>query len=127
MTTREWVEMAACRGVDTNVFFPGDDRSEGGKEYDMARTICASCPVAQDCLRYAIELDIPGGMWGGMSRRQRRIEYKTNRSKYQRVYIQMEHGTQAMYRRELEIARQGGAEPCDECRAYNRRNKHRTV
>ena len=127
MATREWVTQAACAGLDTNIFFPADDRARDHREYALARSICATCPVSQDCLRYAIEEDIPNGMWGGMSRRQRVTYYKANRSMYSRTFIQMKHGTRAMYRKELDLAKQGGPRPCEECRAANARQKLPTI
>jgi len=53
---------AACKGADTAVFFPVSEN--GGTE---AKAICASCPVAAQCLEYAIETHQPDGVWGGLT------------------------------------------------------------
>jgi WhiB family redox-sensing transcriptional regulator len=53
---------AACRGADTTLFFPVSDTYA-----DEAKAICATCPVAQQCLEYAIETHQPDGVWGGMT------------------------------------------------------------
>lgn len=65
-----WQLDAACRGagVDPEVFFP-----EGrGKTYRPARTVCLDCPVADECLEYALVHDERFGVWGGLSEQERR-------------------------------------------------------
>jgi WhiB family redox-sensing transcriptional regulator len=62
-----WQYRAACRGADLNVFFPGR-----GESAEPARQICASCPVRQPCLDYALSHGITHGIWGGLTERDRR-------------------------------------------------------
>jgi WhiB family redox-sensing transcriptional regulator len=62
-----WRELAACRGADLEVFFPGRGESAG-----PARQVCAGCPVRQPCLDYAITNRIVHGIWGGLTERERR-------------------------------------------------------
>ena len=62
-----WRELAACRGTDLEVFFPGRGESAG-----PARRVCAGCPVRQPCLDYAITNRIASGVWGGLTERERR-------------------------------------------------------
>jgi hypothetical protein len=62
-----WRELAACRGTDLEVFFPGRGESAG-----PARQVCAACPVRQPCLDYAISNRIAYGIWGGLTERERR-------------------------------------------------------
>ena len=62
-----WRELAACRGIDLEVFFPGRGESAG-----PARQVCARCPVRQPCLDYAISNRIVHGIWGGLTERERR-------------------------------------------------------
>jgi WhiB family redox-sensing transcriptional regulator len=62
-----WRERAACRGADLGLFFPGR-----GEPAEPARRICASCPVRQPCLDYAISRAITHGIWGGLTERDRR-------------------------------------------------------
>jgi len=62
-----WQYRAACRGTDLNVFFP-----ERGKSAEPARQICASCPVRQPCLEFALRYGITHGIWGGLAERDRR-------------------------------------------------------
>ena len=62
-----WRELAACRGTDLEVFFPGR-----GESAEPARQVCAACPVRQPCLDYAITNRIAHGIWGGLTERERR-------------------------------------------------------
>ena len=39
---------------------------------EIAKRICADCPVKEPCLEYALEQRIDHGVWGGTSERQRR-------------------------------------------------------
>jgi WhiB family redox-sensing transcriptional regulator len=62
-----WMLRAHCRGADTRAFFPSN-----GLGVDAAQRICRSCPVAPECLEYALEHRIEQGVWGGASERERR-------------------------------------------------------
>jgi hypothetical protein len=69
----EWLEDAACRGVDTGVFFP-ESNAEAARQYQEARVICDQCPHAgpdgacfADAVKYG---DVKHGMRAGMSPRQ---------------------------------------------------------
>ena len=53
---------AACQGADTTVFFPVSDTFAG-----EAKAICATCPVAEACLEYAISTRQGDGVWGGLT------------------------------------------------------------
>jgi WhiB family transcriptional regulator, redox-sensing transcriptional regulator len=53
---------AACTGADTALFFPVSDTFAG-----EAKEICAACPVAGQCLEYAIATHQPDGVWGGLT------------------------------------------------------------
>jgi WhiB family redox-sensing transcriptional regulator len=63
----EWMLRARCRGFESGVFFPSD-----GVGVEVAREICADCPVQVRCLEYALLLRIDHGVWGGASERERR-------------------------------------------------------
>ena len=62
-----WRSLAACRGLDTELFFPG--RGESAPE---ATAVCAACVVRAECRNYAVETRQLFGIWGGTSERQRR-------------------------------------------------------
>jgi WhiB family transcriptional regulator, redox-sensing transcriptional regulator len=58
---------ARCRQMTPGEFFPSD-----GVGVDVARRICADCPVQEECLAYALDYRIDHGVWGGTSERERR-------------------------------------------------------
>jgi len=63
-----------CRDEVPSRFFPSD-----GVGVDHARRICATCPVREPCLEYALEQRIDHGVWGGASERERRRILKRRR------------------------------------------------
>ena len=62
-----WLEDAACRGADTELFYPQRGESSG-----PARMVCFECPVRQQCEDHAIATHERYGVWGGWSERDRR-------------------------------------------------------
>lgn len=62
----DFFEDAACQGADTSVFFPVSDTYA-----DEAKAICATCPVAEQCLEYAVATHQSDGVWGGMTALER--------------------------------------------------------
>lgn len=84
----EWVEDAACRdlGDDLGVnFFPDLDEEE---DPGPALAVCARCPVATQCLDFALSTGQEWGIWGGTTeyergrvrtRRRRAAESSSNR------------------------------------------------
>ena len=44
LTPAVWMTDAACRGVDTEIYFP-----ERGDDADLAVAFCAPCPVREQC------------------------------------------------------------------------------
>lgn len=63
----EWMNDALCAQVDDDLFFP----KKGGSVTD-AKSVCAACPVRQQCLDYAVDNDEWFGIWGGLTERERR-------------------------------------------------------
>lgn len=63
-----WREGAACVDRPEVDFFAA---SYGSVETDRAKAICASCPVADECLVFAIETNQPDGIWGGHTTKER--------------------------------------------------------
>lgn len=72
----DWRQRAACKGMDTNIFFPESNDKESVKK---ARAICGVCPVIQECRAFNDQIEQAegrkDGIWGGTSKYQRR---KTN-------------------------------------------------
>ena len=63
----DWRDDAACRGLDTSIFFPATE--DGAEE---AKAICRTCPVQQACLDWAIATRQEDGVWGGLTEKERR-------------------------------------------------------
>ena len=62
-----WMQEGNCKDHPPATFFPSD-----GVGVDVARRICAGCPVREPCLEYALSNHIDHGVWGGASERERR-------------------------------------------------------
>ena len=65
--TTTWRDRAACRGLDPEIFYPASD-----EDADVAKSICAECPVRESCLEYALANRERDGVWGGATERERR-------------------------------------------------------
>jgi WhiB family redox-sensing transcriptional regulator len=64
---RPWVVFAACADVVTDIFFNPDPVDERA-----ALALCATCPVRDECLDYALEARERYGVWGGTTEKERR-------------------------------------------------------
>lgn len=71
----DWMTRGLCANVPPATFFPSD-----GAGVEVARRICATCPVKDDCLEHALVNRIDHGVWGGCSERERRRILKRRRS-----------------------------------------------
>ncbi len=63
-----WHRRAACHGLDPDLFFP----AVGGAEVESIKAVCATCPVAAECIDAGIDnaASTPdghaNGWWGGL-------------------------------------------------------------
>lgn len=64
---RSWMDHAACRGMDPDLFF-----TERGESTAEPKRVCAGCPVRLACLEHALAINEREGVWGGLSARERR-------------------------------------------------------
>lgn len=62
-----WRREAACRDLDTDVFFPLAEADAG-----PAKAVCAACPVRDECLEFALATRQGDGVWGGLTETERR-------------------------------------------------------
>ncbi len=66
-----WRAHAACRGMDTDLFYPeGRGRTLRLRE-QLAKNVCLSCPVAQQCREAATGGPERYGIWGGLTENER--------------------------------------------------------
>lgn len=76
-TLQPWEDLAACKDAPLEWFF-GDETPLGTKsrgrtkrQTAQAKEICTSCPVIEECRRWALESRVPFGVLGGMTERER--------------------------------------------------------
>lgn len=71
----EATETPACRGVDTNLFFPeGRDRWAAHDQAEAAKAYCRICPLEETCREWAYAQPLGGldGIWGGTTHHERK-------------------------------------------------------
>lgn len=61
------MDLASCAQTDPEAFFP----PKNGSARD-AKKVCAACPVAAECLEYALRSGETYGVWGGLAGRELR-------------------------------------------------------
>ena len=54
---------ASCSGLDTDFFYPAQDKFEPG-EAELLKRICVDCPVKKACLEWGLTME-RYGVWGG--------------------------------------------------------------
>ena len=67
LTNQTWRPLAACRGVEPDIFYPATD-----EEAEPAKAVCGVCPVRQPCLEFALANRERDGVWGGATEKERR-------------------------------------------------------
>jgi len=75
ITPLSWTDQAACRDSEGALFYPADsaERKEERLERELiAKRICASCGVREDCLEAALARHESYGIWGGLNEFERR-------------------------------------------------------
>lgn len=71
----EWMKNAACTGAPARLFFPGS-----GRGYDEGKALCATCPVREQCLDFAIETPCEDGLFGGLTYPERQALVKSRKA-----------------------------------------------
>jgi len=75
----DWRHDAACRDEDPELFFPVGTSGPAMSQLAQAKAVCHSCPVAADCLAWALVTGQDAGVWGGLSEDQRRALLRKRR------------------------------------------------
>jgi WhiB family redox-sensing transcriptional regulator len=68
----DWREKARCRDEDPDLWFPIGNTGPALAQTEMAKTICRTCPVLAECLRWAIDSGQPYGIAGGATPHERK-------------------------------------------------------
>ena len=69
----EWQRGAACRGMDSSLFFhpPNERDTARADRAARAKAIRRCCPVITECLDHALRVREPYGVWGGHTEDER--------------------------------------------------------
>lgn len=105
-----WRQDALCAQTDPEQFFPEKGHGQA-EESRQAKRVCAKCPVAAQCLEWALAND-ETGIWAGTTDRDRK-QLRRTRVKPQRP---IHHGTRGGY----QTHRKRGEKPCQSCTEANR-------
>jgi WhiB family redox-sensing transcriptional regulator len=72
LSSSSWLDLAACRELDPEIFFPISTTGAALGQVHEAQAICARCPVAAHCLDWALRTGQDHGVWGGTTPEERR-------------------------------------------------------
>ena len=69
----DWQLLAACRGVDSSLFFhpEGERGAARSARETSAKEVCMRCPVRAECAAHALAVREPYGVWGGLTEDER--------------------------------------------------------
>ena len=68
----DWLDDAACRHSDPELFFPAADIRAARTQVEAAKEVCRRCPVKGTCLNWALDDGQEAGIWGGTTEEERR-------------------------------------------------------
>jgi WhiB family redox-sensing transcriptional regulator len=74
-TEATWRAAAACQGESAVLFFAPttlEPRETKASREAAARALCHACAVREPCLEYALLVQEPHGIWGGLTELERR-------------------------------------------------------
>ncbi|MGW3646841.1 WhiB family transcriptional regulator [Streptomyces sp. NPDC000878] len=77
----EWLRQAACAGEDPELFFPVGTAGPALRDIATAKRVCARCPVAAQCLEWALRSGQTSGIWGGTCEDERAALLRTARER----------------------------------------------
>ncbi|MBR2673033.1 MAG: WhiB family transcriptional regulator [Aeriscardovia sp.] len=72
MGNSDWRAQAACRDKDPELFFPVGNTGAALKQIEEAKAVCRTCPVIDQCLKWALDTNQDSGIWGGLTEDERR-------------------------------------------------------
>lgn len=68
----DWRAEGSCLNEDPELFFPVGNSGPAVLQVEEAKAVCSRCPVASQCLRWALETHQDAGVWGGLDEEERR-------------------------------------------------------
>ncbi|WP_441245685.1 WhiB family transcriptional regulator [Kitasatospora sp. McL0602] len=87
----DWQLSAACRGVDSSLFFhPEGERGAARSSREAsAKEVCMRCPVRTECAAHALAVREPYGVWGGLTEDEREELMGRSRNRLAEVPLTM--------------------------------------
>lgn len=76
----KWRDRARCRGMDTALFFPSGKGRHPRGFLDEVKQCCQECPVREECLKFAMNNELPYGIYGGLTAKERKELSKSFRN-----------------------------------------------
>lgn len=67
-----WRHRANCLAHDPELFFAVGTSGPALLQVAEAKAVCATCPVAAECLTWAMDNGQDAGVWGGLDEDERR-------------------------------------------------------
>lgn len=68
----DWLDHAACRYCDPELFFPDSNVRPARAQVEAAKKVCRGCSVRGTCLSWALDHGQEAGIWGGTTEQERR-------------------------------------------------------
>lgn len=68
LRAERWMQFAACRETDPEIFFPTDEE----RSTKLARLVCGECPVLHECRQWAMDDPDQEGIAGGLTAGERK-------------------------------------------------------
>lgn len=62
-------DKAKCKDAGIEIFFP--DKPKSKKAFSVVKKYCSECSVRESCLAIGLQTFDRGGLWGGLTYRQR--------------------------------------------------------
>ncbi|MFI0915224.1 WhiB family transcriptional regulator [Streptomyces abikoensis] len=69
---RDWLDHAACRDADPELFFTVGYDAQAMQDREEAKAYCRRCRVRAQCLDLADQTDVEDGLWGDTEKDKRR-------------------------------------------------------
>lgn len=70
-TTTNWRDRGACLNESPELSFPIGTKGPAALQLTQAKQVCSACVVCNDCLQWALDLNVDQGAWGGLSEDER--------------------------------------------------------
>lgn len=74
--TNDWRAAVICRTEDPELFFPIGDTGQSAVQIEEAKAVCRRCPVMEACGLWALTTGEDVGVWGGLSKLERRAVHR---------------------------------------------------